>query len=360
MCYGSHRPLAIFPEQIHGPDLNLGIGGNSKTAPVLPVAAQPQTSYLSSIGRLKRGPLILQSMKRITLFALTNVAVLVVISIVVRALGLDRWIGAHGISYTGLMVMSLVIGFTGSLFSLLISKWMAIRAYSIELIKTPANSTEQWLVQTVRDQSEKAGIPMPDVGIYDSPEANAFATGRSRNSALVAVSSGLLHQMRQREVEGVLAHEVAHISNGDMVTMTLLQGVLNTFVVFFSRVIGLLVDSFLQGNRRDDEGRSSGTGIGFFIGSLVAQIFLGLLASMVVMAYSRRREFAADAMAARIEGKDAMIGALQRLKVIHDGGGVLDDRSASLAAFKISHNYGNWFASHPPLDHRIQALQNAH
>jgi len=207
-------------------------------------------------------------MKRIALFALTNIAVLVVISIVVRALGLDRWIGAHGVSYTGLLVMSMVIGFSGSLFSLLISKWMAIRAYSIELIKTPSNSTEQWLIQTVREQSEKAGIPMPDVGIYDSPETNAFATGRSRNNALVAVSSGLLHQMRQREVEGVLAHEVAHIANGDMVTMSLLQGVLNTFVIFFSRIIGLLVDSLLQGNRRDDQERSSGTGMGFFIGSM--------------------------------------------------------------------------------------------
>jgi heat shock protein HtpX len=253
----------------------------------------------------------------------------------------------------------MVIGFSGSLFSLLISKWMAIRAYSIELIKTPSNSTEQWLIQTVREQSEKAGIPMPDVGIYDSPETNAFATGRSRNNALVAVSSGLLHQMRQREVEGVLAHEVAHIANGDMVTMTLLQGVLNTFVIFFSRIIGLLVDSLLQGNRRDDQERSSGTGMGFFIGSMVAQIFLGLLASLVVMAYSRRREFAADAMAARLESRDAMVGALQRLKTIHEGGGVLDDRSASLAAFKISHNYGNWFSSHPPLDDRIRALQEA-
>lgn len=330
---------------------------HSKTGSLLPVAGPAETPYLFVRGLPSAPHFDPELMKRITLFALTNIAVLVVISIVVRALGLDRWISAHGMSYTGLMVMSMVIGFSGSLFSLLISKWMAIRAYSIELIKTPSNSTEQWLVQTVREQSEKAGIPMPDVGVYDSPEANAFATGRSRNSALVAVSSGLLHQMRQREVEGVLAHEVAHIANGDMVTMTLLQGVLNTFVVFFSRVIGLLVDSFLQGNRRDEEGRSSGTGIGFFIGSLVAQIFLGLLASLVVMAYSRRREFAADAMAARIEGRDAMVGALQRLKMIHEGGGVLDDRSASLAAFKISHNYGNWFASHPPLDDRIRALQ---
>jgi heat shock protein HtpX len=330
---------------------------DSKTGSLLPVAGPAETPYLFVRGLPSAPHFDPELMKRITLFALTNIAVLVVISIVVRALGLDRWISAHGMSYTGLMVMSMVIGFSGSLFSLLISKWMAIRAYSIELIKTPSNSTEQWLVQTVREQSEKAGIPMPDVGVYDSPEANAFATGRSRKSALVAVSSGLLHQMRQREVEGVLAHEVAHIANGDMVTMTLLQGVLNTFVIFFSRVIGLLVDSFLQGNRRDEEGRSSGTGIGFFIGSLVAQIFLGLLASLVVMAYSRRREFAADAMAARIEGRDAMVGALQRLKMIHEGGGVLDDRSASLAAFKISHNYGNWFASHPPLDDHIRALQ---
>jgi len=212
----------------------------------------------------------------------------------------------------------------------------------------------------VEGVSIAAGVPMPAVYVINDPAPNAFATGLKPSKASVTVTTGLLAKMSRGELEGVLAHEVAHISNGDMVTMTLLQGVLNTFVVFFSRVIGLLVDSFLQGNRRDDEGRSSGTGIGFFIGSLVAQIFLGLLASMVVMAYSRRREFAADAMAARIEGKDAMIGALQRLKVIHEGGGVLDDRSASLAAFKISHNYGNWFASHPPLDHRIQALQNAH
>ena len=182
---------------------------DSKTGSLLPVAGPAETPYLFVRGLPSAPHFDPELMKRITLFALTNIAVLVVISIVVRALGLDRWISAHGMSYTGLMVMSMVIGFSGSLFSLLISKWMAIRAYSIELIKTPSNSTEQWLVQTVREQSEKAGIPMPDVGVYDSPEANAFATGRSRKSALVAVSSGLLHQMRQREVEGVLAHEVA-------------------------------------------------------------------------------------------------------------------------------------------------------
>jgi heat shock protein HtpX len=298
-------------------------------------------------------------MKRITLFVLTNIAVLVVISIVVRALGLDRWLDHRGMNYGMLMAFSAVLGFAGSLFSLLISKWMAIHAYSIELIRQPRNATEKWLLETVRSQSARAGIPMPDVGIYESPEANAFATGRSRSSALVAVSSGLVQSMRQREVEGVLAHEVSHIANGDMVTMTLLQGVLNTFVIFFSRIIGMLVDSALRGQRRDGEGSGFGGGIGFFIGSLVAQIFLGLLATLVVMAYSRRREFAADAMAAKIEGRDAMVGALQRLKLIQENHGVLDDRSAGLAAFKISHKSGSWFASHPPLEERIQALQEA-
>ena len=294
-------------------------------------------------------------MKRVTLFLLTNLAVLAVITIVVRALGLDRWMGRHGIHYGMLFGFSIVLGFAGSLFSLMISKWIAIHGHGVEVIGSPRTPTERWLLETVGRQAERAGIPMPTVGIYDSPEANAFATGPSRNNALVAVSSGLLNSMRQREVEGVLAHEVAHIANGDMVTMTLLQGVLNTFVIFFSRIIGMLVDSALRGQRRDGED-SYGTGIGFFLGSLVSQIFLGLLATMVVMAYSRRREFAADAMAARIEGRDAMVGALQRLKLIQENHGVLDDRAASLSAFKISHKSGSWFASHPPLEERIAAL----
>jgi heat shock protein HtpX len=298
-------------------------------------------------------------MKRVTLFAITNIAVLVVITVVVRALGLDRWLDSRGINYPILMGMSLVMGFAGSIFSLLISKWIAIHSYSIELIRQPRTQTEAWLLETVREQASRAGIPCPDVGVYESPEANAFATGRSRRSALVAVSSGLLRGMRQREVEGVLAHEVAHIANGDMVTMTLLQGVLNTFVIFFSRILGMVVDSFLRGNRRDDQDRSPGPGLGYFVGSMIAQIFLGLLANLVVMAYSRRREFAADAMAARLWGRDAMVGALQRLKYIHDGGGVIDDRAASLSAFKISNKYGNLFCSHPPLDDRIAALTNA-
>ena len=299
-------------------------------------------------------------MKRISLFLLTNIAVLLVVSIVVRALGLDRWLDrSGGMTYGTHMAYSLVLGFAGSLFSLMISKWMAIRAYSIAIIEKPTLSTDRWLLDTVRAQAGRAGIPMPSVGVYQSPETNAFATGPSRNNALVAVSSGLLSNMSQREVEGVLAHEIAHIANGDMVTMTLLQGILNTFVIFFSRIIGMLIDSFLRGQRRDNEGSSLGGGLGFFIGSLVAQIFLGLLASLIVMAYSRRREFAADAMAARIEGRDAMVGALQRLKVIHEGGGVLDDRSAALTAFKISHSYGNLLSSHPPLDDRIRALNAA-
>lgn len=298
-------------------------------------------------------------MKRVTLFTLTNIAVLVVISIVVRALGLDRWLSANGINYGTLMAMSLVFGFAGSFISLLISKWIAIHSYSIQLIKEPRNGTEQWLLDTVRGQASRAGVPMPDVGIYESPEANAFATGPSRRNSLVAVSSGLLRNMRQNEVEGVLAHEVAHVANGDMVTMTLLQGVLNAFVIFFSRVIGMLIDSFLRGGRREDEVRSHGFGMGYFLGSIVAQIFLGLLANLIVMAYSRRREFAADAMAAQIQGKESMIGALQRLKMIYEGGGVIDDRAASLSAFKISNKYGHLFASHPPLDDRIKALLDA-
>jgi heat shock protein HtpX len=296
-------------------------------------------------------------MKRIGLFLLTNIAVMVVISIVTHALGVNHWLGAHGINYPMLLAFSAVVGFAGSFISLAISKWMAIHAYSIHVIDRPTNQTEVWLVEKVREQAGRAGIPMPTVGIYESAEANAFATGPSKRSALVAVSSGLIRNMHQREVEGVLAHEVAHIANGDMVTMTLLQGVMNTFVVFFSRIIGFAIDSFLR--RGDDERESHGPGIGFMLGMIISEIFLGLLASLVVMAYSRRREFAADAMAARIEGRDAMVGALRRLQSIYDPASVSDNRSQALAAFKISNKYGNLFSSHPPLEKRIEALMAA-
>ena len=295
-------------------------------------------------------------MKRILLFVGTNLAVLLLISIIGSALGVDRYLTRTGLDLPKLLAYSAVIGFTGSIFSLLISKWMAKFAYSIHVIDQPANQPEQWLVDKVRELSKKAGVAMPEVGVYESEEVNAFATGPTRNNALVAVSSGLIHNMNLRQIEGVLAHEMSHIANGDMVTMTLLQGVLNTFVHFFARIIGYAVDQAMRGN---DE-RRSGPGWGYMIGSIVAQIVLGILASMIVMAFSRHREFRADAMAAQLEGKDAMISALQRLQQIMHGGGVLDDRAKSVSAFKITNPSGGMmalFASHPPLEDRIAALQ---
>src|SRR6059036_1736812 len=212
-------------------------------------------------------------MKRIFLFVATNIAVVAVIAVLASVLGLDHWLTARGINWPILLGFSVVIGFAGSFISLAISKWIAIRAYGIEVIHEPANHTQQWLYNKVHDLAERAGIGTPDVGIYDSPEANAFATGMRRNKALVAVSRGLLHQMDHRQVEGVLAHEVAHITNGDMVTMTLLQGVLNTFVIFLSRVLGFAIDQLMR--RGDDERR--GVGIGYYLGYFVCEIVLGIL-----------------------------------------------------------------------------------
>ena len=296
-------------------------------------------------------------MKRIFLFLATNLAVMAVIMVLVHLFGFDQWITARGLNYGALLGLSLIVGFSGSFISLAISKWIAIHSYGIHVIQQPADRTEQWLHDTVQDLARRAGIGMPDIGIYESDEVNAFATGARRNHALVAVSTGLLRRMESGEVEGVLAHEVAHIANGDMITMTLLQGVLNTFVVFLSRVLGYGLDMLL---RRDND--RGGLGLGYFIGSFVAQILLGILASMIVMAYSRRREFRADAMGAQLAGKPEMIGALRRLQQVMDGHGVIDDRAASLSAFKISNKPGhNWllslFASHPPLATRIAALE---
>jgi len=293
-------------------------------------------------------------MKRIILFLLTNVAVLIVIGIVVHLAGVDRWLTARGLNLTMLLAFSAIIGFTGSFISLAISKWIAKMAYGIHVIHKPENEGERWLLATVGNYARQTGIAMPEVGIYESPEANAFATGPTRNNALVAVSTGLLDKMTEREVEGVLAHEVAHIANGDMVTMTLLQGVLNTFVVFLSRVIGFVVDMALK--RENDRG----PGIGYFLGWFLSQILLSILATMIIMAYSRRREFRADAMGAHLAGRDAMISALRRLKAIMEGGGVLDDRSPAISAFKINNRSGGFlalFASHPPLEERIAALE---
>ncbi len=293
-------------------------------------------------------------MKRVILFIATNLAVMLVLSLTTSLLGFNRFIEGNGLNMGALLGFAAVFGFLGSFISLWMSKWIAKTAYNIQIIESPRSEAERWLFETIQEQAKIAEIPMPEVGVYDSPEANAFATGPSRNNALVAVSSGLLSSMRKREVEGVLAHEIAHIANGDMVTMTLLQGVLNTFVIFISRVVGFVIDRAISKN--DDE--RSGVGFGYYIAVFVCEIVFGMLASMVVMWHSRRREFSADADAARIWGRDPIRDALVRLKEITENGGVLDDRSKALAAFKINHP-GGWmkaFASHPPLEERIEAL----
>ena len=294
-------------------------------------------------------------MKRILLFIGTNLAVLLMASFAASLLGVDHWLTRRGIDYRSLLIFSLIIGFSGSLFSLAISKWMAKMIYSIRVIQRPESKAEEWLVGKISEQAKASGIKMPEVGVYESPEVNAFATGPSRNNALVAVSSGLIHQMNLREIEGVLAHEMSHITNGDMVTMALLQGVVNTFVVFLSRIVGFALDQFLRRGEND-----RGIGMGYYIGSFVTQILLGILANMIVMTYSRRREFRADAGAARLEGKDAIISGLRRLQSISEGGGVIDDRSPALSAFKINGQPSGFLAllaSHPPLEERIAALE---
>ncbi|HEY8967167.1 MAG TPA: protease HtpX [Candidatus Methylacidiphilales bacterium] len=293
--------------------------------------------------------------KRIGLFLLTNLAIIVVMTVVINLFGLNRWLEHNHIQYGTLFGLSLVIGFTGSFISLAISKWMAKMAYDIQVIENPQDETEEWLVETVRRQAAKVGVAMPEVGIYDSPEVNAFATGPSRGNALVAVSSGLLRIMTREEVEGVLAHEMTHVSNGDMVTMTLLQGVLNTFVVFLSYIIGFAVDNAMK----SDRDRDRGPGLGFMIGQFISQICLGILASLVVLAFSRWREYRADAGAARIEGKESMIAALERLKRITESDFVIDDRSPALASFKINGKPSTTsiWADHPSLDDRIEALR---
>lgn len=283
---------------------------------------------------------------RILLYLATNIAILLLLTIVIKLLGLDA---ASQRNLGSLLIMAAVIGMGGSFISLALSKWLAKRATGARVIEQPQNETEQWLYSTVQRQAQAAGIGMPEVAVYDGPEMNAFATGMSKNSALVAVSMGLLHNMDRRQVEAVLAHEISHVANGDMVTMGLIQGVLNTFVVFLARVIGSVVDGFLRGNR-DDGG---GTGIGYFVTVMVAQVVLGLFASLIVMWFSRWREFRADAGAATLEGKGAMISALQRLAAGH-GDSTLPKE---VAAFGISGHWGKLFSSHPPIEDRIAALQ---
>jgi heat shock protein HtpX len=288
--------------------------------------------------------------KRILLFIGTNLAVIVLLNITMRILGVDRILDAQGgLDFNALLIFAAVIGFGGAFFSLAISKWSAKRMTGARVIEQPVTTTERWLVETVRRQAQASGIGMPDVAVYDSPEPNAFATGASRNNALVAVSTGLLRSMNQQEVEAVLGHEVSHVANGDMVTMALIQGVVNTFVVFLARVVGHFVDRVILKNEE-------GHGLGYFLTTIVAEIVLGILASIIVAWFSRQREYRADAGAARLEGPNKMIAALQRLGQSHEESHLPDQ----MAAFGISGRHsslGALFLSHPPLADRIRALQ---
>ncbi|MDP3585567.1 MAG: protease HtpX [Thiobacillus sp.] len=289
-------------------------------------------------------------MKRIALFLATNIAILLVLSIAMRVLGLEPYLTETGLNLTSLLVMAAVMGFGGSFISLAISKWMAKKSMGVRVIESPSNSTELWLVDTVKKYAADAGIGMPEVGIFDTPEVNAFATGMTRNSSLVAVSSGLLQKMTRPEAEAVVGHEIAHIANGDMVTLTLIQGVVNTFVIFLSRVIGHTVDRVVFKNER-------GHGPAFWITTIVAQMVLGILASIIVMWFSRQREFRADRGGASLAGGTAMIAALERLNSLHPA-----PLPEKMAAFGIAgggaHGLKRLFMTHPPLEERIAALRS--
>jgi heat shock protein HtpX len=293
-------------------------------------------------------------MRRILYFLATNIAVLLVLSIVLRLVGVDSYLdrSGTGLDYWNLLVFAAVFGMGGSFISLLLSKWMALRMSGAHVIKEPRGEAESWLVQTVSHHAQAAGIGMPQVAIFDSPDPNAFATGARRDSALVAVSTGLLRGMTRDEVDAVIGHEISHVANGDMVTLTLIQGVVNTFVLFLSRVVGDIVDRAVF--RKEGEGH----GPAFFVISIVAQLVLGVLASMVVMWFSRQREFRADAGGARLAGRQKMIAALERLKKAP--GEALPDQ---MAAFGISGGgrpgFARLFMTHPPLDERIERLKTA-
>lgn len=291
-------------------------------------------------------------MIRILLFLLTNIAVLVVISVVFQLLGLDdALLASGGIDMGALLLMAAIIGFSGSLISLFMSKMMAKHGMGVRIITQPATALEHWMLETVARQSERAGIRMPEVGIFDSPEPNAFATGWNRNDALVAVSRGLLQSMSRDEVEAVVGHEISHVANGDMVTLALIQGVVNTFVVFLARIIGRVVDQLVFKNDR-------GPGLGYFVVSMVAQVLLSVLATMIVMWFSRYREFHADAGGAHLTSRTQMVNALRALQRIHEP---QDLPAGEFAAFGISGQIGGGFMalfrSHPPLEQRIAALE---
>jgi heat shock protein HtpX len=290
-------------------------------------------------------------MKRILLFLVTNFAILIVASLTLRLLGFEPWLNQQGINFTSLLVFGALIGFGGAFISLAMSKWTAKKMMGVKVIEQPANEVEVWLVETVRRQAQVAGIGMPEVGYFDSPEPNAFATGANRNAALVAVSSGLVNRMSREQVEAVLGHEVSHVANGDMVTLTLIQGVVNTFVFVFARVIGNIVDKVVFRNE-------NGHGPAFWITTIVAELILAFLATMVVMWFSRQREFRADHGGAALAGRQNMIGALEALKRSQPH--ALPEQ---MAAFGIAGGLGQGlkklFMSHPPLDERIAALRAA-
>jgi heat shock protein HtpX len=290
--------------------------------------------------------------KRVTYFLITNLAIVLVLNIAMRLLGLDQYLAQYGQNMTSLLVFAAIFGMAGSFISLAMSKSMAKRFSGAKVIETPSNSREAWLVAKVKQQSESAGIGMPEVAIFDSPQVNAFATGMNRNNALVAVSSGLLDAMTEEEAEAVVGHEISHVANGDMITLALIQGVVNTFVIFLSRIIGQFVDKAIFKVQR-------GHGPAFWITVIIAQLVLGIFASIIVMYFSRKREFRADQGGAELAGRENMIAALQRLQAQHEPS-VLPDQ---LAAFGISGRGGlgikKLFMSHPPLEERIEALRSS-
>ena len=292
-------------------------------------------------------------MKRIVLFLITNLAVVLVLSVVMRVLGIDQYIAAQGGSAYGLLVFAAVFGFGGAFISLAMSKWSAKRMMGVRIIEQPRDHIENWLVDTVRRQAGEAGIGMPEVGIFDSPEPNAFATGANKNKALVAVSTGLLQRMRKEEVEAVLGHEIGHVANGDMVTLTLIQGVVNTFVIFLARVIGNFIDKVVFKNE-------NGGGVGYFVIVMVCEVLLGILASVIVAWFSRKREFRADAAGALLASPQSMIGALEALKRAHQPEGLPQQMAAFGINAGVATGLKRLFLSHPPLDERIDALKRQH
>lgn len=290
-------------------------------------------------------------MKRIVLFLATNLAIVLVLSFTMRLLGVEPYLNASGLNLSALLVFAAIMGFGGSLISLMMSKWTAKMSVGAQVIESPQNAQERWLLETIARQAQAAGIAMPEVAIYDSPDVNAFATGPSRNNALVAVSTGLLQQMTREEAEAVLGHEVSHIANGDMVTLALIQGVVNTFVMFLSRVIGHLVDKVIFKTEREQ-------GPAFFVTMIVAELVLGILASIIVMWFSRQREFRADRGGALLAGRRGMINALKRLQSLHEPQPLPD----KMAAFGINGGRSGLmrlFMTHPPLEERIAALESA-